>query len=123
MEPGAAPAVVGFSMGAHWAVWLAQHPDPPVSAVVLFYAVRGGDLSAASAPVLAHFAAADEFVSVAARGAMERAVARRGLHYESFDYPGTRHWFAEPAAPWYDAGAAGLAMRRSSDFLRQVDQT
>ncbi len=120
---GAAPAVVGFSMGAHWAVWLAQHPDPPVSAVVLFYGARGGDFSDASAPVLAHFAAHDEFVSVTARGAMERALARRGLRYESFDYPGTRHWFAEPAHPWFDASAADLAMSRSSDFLRWVDET
>ena len=114
------PAVVGFSMGAHWAVWLAQHPDPPVGASVLFYGARGGDFSKATAPVLAHFAGADEFVSASARRNMEQAIARRRLRYTAFDYPGTGHWFAESAHPSFDQDAAELAIDRTADFL--VDQ-
>jgi carboxymethylenebutenolidase len=115
------PAVVGFSMGSHWAVWLAQHPNPQVSAAVLFYGARGGDFSGATASVIAHFADVDEFVSAAARRRMERAIASRGLSYTSYDYPGTKHWFAEPAHPSFDAGAAELAIDRTVGFLTSLD--
>jgi carboxymethylenebutenolidase len=116
-----APAVLGFSMGAHWAVWLAQHPDPPISAAVLFYGARGGDFSLATAPVLAHFANVDQFVSRSARRSMERAIARRGLGYTAFDYPGTGHWFAEADHPAFDRTAAELAIDRSVAFITGLD--
>lgn len=119
---GRSPAVVGFSMGGHWAVWLAQHPDPPVSAVVLYYAARGGDFSEATAPLLAHFAGADDFVSGSARRSMERAISVRGLPYTSFDYPGTVHWFAESDRPAFEPEAAGLAFDRTTSFLNTVSQ-
>lgn len=108
-------------MGAHWAVWLAQHPSPPVSASVLFYGTRGGDFSAATAPVLGHFAEVDEFVSASARRAMESAISRRGLGYTSFEYPGTRHWFAESAHPSFEPGATELALGRTVDFMASLD--
>ncbi|MCZ7535696.1 MAG: dienelactone hydrolase family protein [Acidimicrobiia bacterium] len=116
-EEGSTPSVVGFSMGGHWAVWLAQHPDPPVAAIVLYYAARGGDFSRATAPVLAHFASDDDFVSRAARRSMERAVAARGLEYVAHDYPATEHWFAESDARQFSAGAAQLAFDRTASFL------
>ena len=108
-------------MGAHWAVWLAQHPGPPVSAAVLFYGARGGDFSSATAPVLAHFAEQDEFVSATARRRMERAIIGHGRSYTSFEYPGTRHWFAESAHPSYDAGATEVAVDRTVEFLTHLD--
>ncbi len=119
---GAIPSVVGFSVGGHWAVWLAQHPDPPVSAAVLYYAARGGDFSRASAPVLAHFADRDEFVTPAARRTMERGISRSGLGYTAFDYPGTRHWFAESARPEHDPASARTALQRTADFLADPRQ-
>lgn len=114
---GSAPAVVGFSMGGHWAVWLAQHPPPCVARVVLYYAARGGDFAAASTPVLAHFADHDTFVSTSARRTMERAIARRGLAYEAFEYPGTGHWFAESDHRAFDRVAASAAYERTVSFL------
>jgi carboxymethylenebutenolidase len=42
-------AVVGFSMGGHWACWLAQRPELPIAATVTFYAARSGDYSASLA--------------------------------------------------------------------------
>ena len=118
---GLAPAVLGFSMGAHWAVWLAQHPSPPVGAVALVYGARGGDFSAATAPVLSHFAEVDEFVSPAARRTMERAIAGQDLSYTAFEYPGTRHWFAESAHPSFDSDAAELAISRTIEFVTGLD--
>ena len=114
---GTDPAVIGFSMGGHWAAWLAQHPPPPVSATVLYYATRGGDFTDATAPVLAHFADDDPFVSASARRRMARAVSEQGLSYTAYDYPGTGHWFAESGHRAHDPDAARVARRRTLDFL------
>lgn len=111
-------ALIGFSMGAHWAVWLTQRPGVPVAAVVLYYAARAGDFSTASAPVLAHFADDDQFVSTTGRRTMERAMRTAGLAYAAHDYPGTGHWFAEPDQPTYDRAADVLAFDRTVAFLR-----
>ena len=36
-------ALVGFSMGGHWALWLAQRPELPIASTVIYYAARNGD--------------------------------------------------------------------------------
>lgn len=118
---GTVPAVIGFSMGAHWTVWLAQHPDPPISGAVLFYGARGGDFSKATAPLMAHFAETDAFVSASARRSMERAVNKRGLEYTAFDYPRTTHWFAESAHPAFSRTATRRALERTTEFLSALD--
>lgn len=114
---GADPGVVGFSMGGHWALWLAQHPDPPVSATVVFYAARGGDYSALTSPVMTHFAQSDDFVRDSVRRRMEQAIAARGVAYESYEYPGTGHWFAEVDNPAYEPTATERAIDRTATFL------
>ncbi len=114
---GVDPAVVGFSMGGHWAVWLAQHPPPTVAATVLYYAARAGDFTLTTSPVLAHFAGTDGFVRPSARRRMEHAASLHGLTYRCHDYPGTTHWFAESDQPAYDAAAAGAALDRTISFL------
>lgn len=111
-------ALVGFSMGGHWAVWLAQRPDLAVTAVTLYYAARGGDFSSATARVLAHFADTDRFVSAATRRTMERAVRAAELTYTAYDYPGTRHWFAETDQPTYASDADALAFDRTVSFIQ-----
>lgn len=110
-------AVIGFSMGGHWAVWLAQHPPPTIAATVLFYTARAGDYRHASSPVLAHFAGTDEFVSDSARNKMERAIARAGLAYSAYDYPDTTHWFAETEHDAYDKTSTEQALLRTIGFL------
>jgi carboxymethylenebutenolidase len=117
---GPDPAVLGFSMGGHWAIWLAQHPPPSVSAVVLYYAARSGDFTNMTSPVLAHFAETDEFVSHAAQRKMASELARRRLGCTIYGYPGTHHWFAEADHPAYDATAAGIAFDRTVEFLRSI---
>ncbi len=111
-------AVVGFSMGGHWAVWLAQRAELQVSHAVLYYAARGGDFSASKASFLAHFAENDPWVSAAARRGMERAIAKTTCAYQPHDYPGTGHWFAESGrAGDYDSSAAALAFERTLAHL------
>lgn len=38
-------ALLGFSMGGHWAYWLSRRPELPISKTVTFYAARDGDYS------------------------------------------------------------------------------
>ncbi len=124
-HPGATrvdPAVVGFSMGGHWAVWLAQHPPPEVSGTVLYYSARAGSFAETSSPILAHFAEVDSYVSTAARRRMERAIAARGLAYRAHDYPGTAHWFAELDNPAYDRAASETALARTVAFLDDLQR-
>ena len=109
--------VVGFSMGGHWSLWMAQQPNPRISRVVAYYAARGGAYSGAPLPVLAHFAERDPFVSAGSRRSMTRSLHTAGRPYVSHEYPGTSHWFAESAHPAYDRAAADLALRRTAEFL------
>ncbi len=110
-------ALVGFSMGGHWAVWLTQHPPPVIRGTVLYYAARAGDFSRATSPLLAHFAGTDDFVSTSSRRNMERAIRRSGLDYTAYDYPGAGHWFAESDQPTYHPVAADSAFERTVAFL------
>lgn len=110
-------SVVGFSMGGHWAVWLSQQADLLIDAAVLYYAARGGDFSKSQARYLAHFAEADPWVRASARKGMERALSRSARPYESHDYAGTGHWFAERETKAFDEVAAGLALKRDLNFL------
>ncbi|MEQ8370282.1 MAG: dienelactone hydrolase family protein [Alphaproteobacteria bacterium] len=114
-------AVVGFSMGGHWAVWLSQQADLPIASVVLYYAARGGDFRASRAAYLAHFAEQDPWLSSAARRNMERRLQVADRPYTSFDYAGTGHWFAESARPEaFVRGAAATARRRTVAHLKKT---
>lgn len=111
--------VVGFSMGGHWAVWLAQRPEYRVAATILYYAARGGSFDRCEAGILAHFAEEDEWVRASARESMERAIRRSGCSYRSHDYPGTTHWFAESERRGeFDPDCARQALDRDIGFLR-----
>lgn len=112
--------VIGFSMGGHWAVWLSQQPSLPVRSVVLYYAARAGNYTHANSGYLAHFAEADEWVKMTARRRMETEINRVGLSIESFDYPGTRHWFAEEHHQNYHSVSAKLALQRTITHLKSA---
>lgn len=113
--------VVGFSMGGHWAVWLAQRPRYDLGATVLYYAARAGDFSHSRSKVLAHFAQSDPWVSHAARRRMRAAIRDSGRPLTEHEYPGTGHWFAESDPPGVGAPeAAALAFERSVAFLTEA---
>lgn len=119
-EAGGKIGVAGFSMGGHWAVWLAQRPEYRVSAAVLYYVARAGSFAACRAAVQAHFAGpGDPFLRPAARRRMEAELRKAGRDYRAFDYPGCGHWFAECERGEYDAAAARAARDRDIAFFRQ----
>ncbi len=117
--PGKPVGVMGFSLGAHWALWLAETRPEALSAVVIFYGNRGGLYTATQAAFLGHFAETDPYVSASGRKNLEKTLTKTGKTVEFYDYPQTHHWFFEPDRPEYDPGAAALAWERTLDFLRR----
>lgn len=118
--PGSDIGVVGFSMGGHWAYWLAQRPELPIGATVTFYAARNGDYAGSRSDFLAHFAENDEWVSAAGIRKLERSLAAAGKAASFHTYPGTGHWFFEQdRAEAFDSQAAALAWERTLAFLKE----
>lgn len=112
--------VVGFSMGGHWAYWLAQRPDLPIVATVTFYAARNGDYSESRSSFMVHFAETDEWVSPASIKKLERSLLKAGRAFACHTYPGTGHWFFEDdRADAFEPKAAALAWKRTIDFLKR----
>jgi carboxymethylenebutenolidase len=106
--------VVGFSLGAWYALKLAQQRS--LEAVVTYYGVAMIDIPAWKTPLLAHLAEVDEWTppeDVAETiGKLDDEIAE--LH----TYPGTGHWFANPGVPdAFDPEAAATAWSRTVDFL------
>ena len=111
-------AVVGFSMGGHWAYWLAQRPELPIAATTTFYASRSGDYSKSTSSFLGHFAETDEWVSPASIKKLRRSLEKDGREFTFHAYPGTSHWFFEQnRADVFNPEASELAWARTIDFL------
>ena len=111
-------AVIGFSMGAYYAIQLADADPERIRSVVLFYGTAGGDWLASKAAYLGHFAENDQFESRSNVDALEATLRRAGRQVTFHRYSGTRHWFFEPdRLDAYDQAAASLAWDRTIAFL------
>ncbi len=114
-------AVIGFSLGAYYALDLSVTDPDLIRAVVVFYGSLGGDYGASKASYLGHFAEDDEFEAPSDVDAMEAALRNAGRPVEFHRYPGTGHWFVEFDRPdSYDESAAKLAWERTLVFLRSA---
>ncbi|MGY6500638.1 MAG: dienelactone hydrolase family protein [Acidimicrobiales bacterium] len=112
--------VVGLSMGASLAFWLATRAPEQIAATVGYYGTQDVDFEPVTSPLLGHFAEHDELVSDDDVVEMEAHLRLLGKDVEFHRYAGTGHWFVEddrPAA--YDASAAALAWDRTLSFLRR----
>jgi carboxymethylenebutenolidase len=110
--------VIGFSLGAYWALHLSQVRADVVSAVVVFYGTDDGDYRTARAAYLGHFAEHDDYEPVQAVRVLEEKIRAAGRDVSFHVYPGTGHWFFEPNQPEaYDPPAAELAWERTLAFL------
>ncbi len=113
-------AVVGYSMGASWALWAATRQPSSVRAVVAYYGVQNIDFDELTAPVLGHFAASDPLVSEDELVEMQARLLLSDKHVDVHRYPGTRHWFAESGVEsHHDPLAADLAWSRTLEFLAE----
>lgn len=113
-------AVIGFSLGAFYALDLSVNDPGRVDRVVVFYGTRPGDYGAARASYLGHFAENDEYEPTSEVDGLEAALGKAGRPVTFHRYPGTGHWFFEPDRKQaYDAAAAKLAWERTLAFLQR----
>jgi carboxymethylenebutenolidase len=112
-------AVIGFSLGAYYALDLAA-ANPDIHSVVLFYGTGGTDHGTSRAAYLGHFAESDEFEPQSNVDDLEASLKRAGRPVMFHLYSGTGHWFFEPDRPQaYNQEAARLAWDRTLAFLRR----
>ena len=111
-------AVLGYCLGALMTFLTAVRYS--VDAAVAYH---GGDtdkylgeVDGLHAPLLMHLAEEDEFISKPAQAAIKAALATKPSA-TVYSYPGQRHAFSRHNGAHYNAAAAVLANRRTSEFL------
>ncbi len=113
---------VGFSLGAYWALWLAQQKPEWIRAVTVFYGTNGGggDFQQSKAAFLGHFAETDPYETVEVIHVLEGNLRGANRPTTFYTYPGTSHWFFEKdRLDAYNAQAAQLAWDRTRAFLHE----
>jgi carboxymethylenebutenolidase len=113
-------AVMGFSMGAAWALVASGFDPDKISAVVLFYGVYETDYTKVKAKFLGHFAEVDEWEPLDGVRKMESDMKNAGLDVTIHIYPNVAHWFMEDNKPEFNAETANLAWGRTLEFLNSA---
>ena len=112
-------AVIGFSLGAYFALDLSVTQPEHIRSVVIFYGTRPGDYGQSKAAYLGHFAETDEFEPQPNVDNLEESLRRAGRPATFYRYSGTGHWFFErDRQDAYNQQAATLAWERTLTFLR-----
>jgi carboxymethylenebutenolidase len=112
--------VIGFSMGASWALVASMMHPAEVAAVTLFYGSDMVDFGAARAAYLGHYAPGDAWEPDEGVEKMEQAMRAAGREVAVHWYPGAGHWFFEAnRSENYQQEAAELAWERTLAFLRE----
>ncbi len=112
--------VIGFSLGAYWALHLSQIRPDDIRAAVPVYGTGDTDFSQAKAAYQGHFAEADDFEPPESVSAYEQLIRDAGLEVTFYSYPGTGHWFFEPDRPEaYNPEAAELVWERTLAFFNE----
>ena len=116
-------AVIGFSLGAYFALDLSAADPKHIRSVVVFYGTQGdffSDFSSSKADYLGHFAENDDYESQSNVDNLEARLRGAGRPVSFHIYPGTGHWFFEPDRPQaYNQAAASLAWDRTLAFLKR----
>ena len=116
-DPGL--AVLGFSLGAYYALDLAAADPEHVRSVVIFYGTGGDDYSNSRAAYQGHFAEKDEFEPQSNVDNLEESLRGAGRPVSFYRYPDTGHWFFEPdRSQAYNRAAASMAWDRTLAFLK-----
>jgi carboxymethylenebutenolidase len=112
--------VIGFSLGAYWALWLSLQKPEYVRAVTISYGTRSADYSEARAAYLGHFAETDDWESESSVKRLDKRLRIANRPVSFYTYEGTGHWFFEKDRKTeYNEKAARLAWNRTLAFLRQ----
>ena len=111
--------VIGFSMGAAWALIAATYTPDQIGAAVLFYGNEGVDYGKVTAKVMGHYCEEDEWEPTEFVDNTFAEFKKAGVNATRHIYPGVAHWFMEDDRPEYDPAAAQLAWDRTVEFLKQ----
>jgi carboxymethylenebutenolidase len=118
-QPEHGVTVIGFSLGAYYALDLSAADPERVHSVVIFYGTGSADFSRSRATYLGHFAENDEYEPQANVDTLEATLQQAGRPVQFYRYPDTGHWFFEPdRVDAFNPAAAGLAWDRTLTFLR-----
>jgi len=113
-------AVIGFSLGAFYALDLSVTAPETIRSVVLFYGTGPADFSRSKADYLGHFAEMDQFEPLSNINDLEESLKRAGRPVSFYRYSGTGHWFFEPdRVQAYNGATASLAWDRTLTFLKR----
>ncbi len=82
--------MIGFSLGAYYALDLAASDPDRIRTVVLFYGTGGGDFSGSNAAYLGHFAGDDPFEPASGVDELEAYLKSLGREVVFHRYPGAR---------------------------------
>src|ERR1700722_5612778 len=113
-------ALQGYCLGALMAFITAVRHE--VDAAVAYHGADTekylGEIGGLDAPLLMHLGEEDEFISKTAQAQIKAALAKKP-NATVYSYPGQRHAFTRHNGTHYNATAAVLANRRTSEFLHQ----
>ncbi len=116
---GGRVGLLGWSMGASMALWLAARVPDAVAATAVYYGGQDIDMADATSAFLGHYAEQDPYVDEDGLVLLESELHLDGRDVEFHRYPGTRHWFAESDRPEHDPAAADVAWQRTLTFFGQ----
>src|SRR5688572_23363778 len=112
-------SLIGFSMGAAWALVLASERPKDIQKAVLFYGAGEGDFAKITAEVLGHYSDTDEWEDINYVRSMENDLRNAGVKTNFHIYPQLPHWFFEEDRPEFNPQAAELAWNRTLEFLNK----
>jgi carboxymethylenebutenolidase len=113
-------AVIGFSLGAFYALDLSARDPENVHSVVIYYGAGLADFTQAKASYLGHFAEDDPYEPKENMDWLHDEITKAGRSVTFHTYPNTGHWFAEPnRTDAYSEEAASLAWERTLTFLKE----
>lgn len=114
-------AVMGFSLGAFYALELSGAEPERIRSAVIFYGTGIGDFEKSRASYLGHFADSDDFEPLEEVRALEERIRAAGRPVQFYEYKNTGHWFFEPDRDdAFNPDAAELAWKRTLEYLNQT---
>jgi carboxymethylenebutenolidase len=118
-EPEKGLAVIGFSLGAFFALNLSITDPERINKVVVFYGTGQVDFTKSRASYQGHFAENDPFEPESEVAGLEESLKAAGHPTTFYRYVGTGHWFFElDRVDAYNLEAADLAWERTLSFLQ-----
>jgi carboxymethylenebutenolidase len=111
--------LIGFSLGAYFALKISADEPDRINAVVIFYGTGSADFKNSNAAYLGHFAKTDPYEPAEYVDHLENELSSSGREVNFYRYDEVGHWFFESDRPEaYNAETAQLAWERTNTFLK-----